>query len=420
MKPFVFSRTILYVFCPVLLFLFTCGTAAAGEIHLYVMPHGDDIIQISAKIYDDIHPVPPSDPPEVHVLFTGNDAASVEKAKGFISQYLGIDRNNIDMLSKYGPIEHRKVIVKELVEKLVALSPDKVFIQGWCGSHPEHEMNHMEVVRAVELAEESTGFTTEIYEFPTFTGYYGRLPSEPTIEELSDYWNSLIDLDPRYHTQNVTIPVDESKAALKAKAKMIWNWEIPWMRDLIENYNKKECLFFISQEKFRLLGNYNYLERPYPLPKLMSYEFLYEWPYVFDDFCNYKKTLHEEFGADLWTDPHATHKEIAEEIDPGQLYDELKVYLENPAHEADVFTLSAAWGENRIPAGNTVGFRSWSVSVDAGQTVCVDGWIDPTGYSGYKVLWIKAVSEKASQEQNSLTNFTEIPFEVNITSSGSF
>jgi|GEM_PF-2704801 len=409
MKTFNFIRDILFTVCLVFAFVSVFETICVGEVHLYVMPHGDDIIQISAKIYDDLHS--PS-PPDVHLLYTGNSAESVNKARGLIADHLGVSPNNVHMISEYGPIDHKKTVMMEIKDMLVKLSPDKVFIQGWCGSHPEHEMNHIEVVKAIAMAEKSLGFKAEVYEFPTFTGAYGRLPSDPTIEELSRYWNSLIDLDPKYHRWNETIQVNESNEALKAKAEMIWQWKIDWMIELMKNYTQSERLYFISQEKYRRLGDYDYLHRPYPGE--MSYEFLHSWPYTFEDLRNYTLTLDEKYGADLWTVPSATCVKKHVRIDPHSVFNGLKVCIENTSDEFDVFTLSAAWEEDRVPAGNTVGFSTWSVPVDGGEKKCVDGWIDTQNLAGYHVLWIKAESEKASLDPDHKTDYTEIPFVVDI------
>jgi hypothetical protein len=393
----------------------------AGETHLYIMPHGDDIIQISAKIYDDLHLTSPLaakidddhhsiSPPEIHILFTGNDANSVENATALLSAYLGIDPQNVHRVSRYGTINHKKAIMKVIKQMLVDLAPDKVFIQGWCGSHPEHEMNHIEVVMAAVLAEKQTGVAVQIYEFPTFTGAYGRLPSDATIEERSNYWNSLIDLNGKYHTWNETIPVYESQAALQAKEDLIKNWNIGWMQELIGQYSEEDFRYFISQEKYRLLGNYQYLHRPYPGP--MSYEFLHEWPYVFEDLKHYTLTLGERYGADLWTDPVATCKKKHIFIYPQYVYHGLKVCLENTSSENDVFNISAAWDERRIPAAvDAVGFDSSSLSLEGGQMACVNGWIDAHDISGYHVLWIKAQSENAFLN-SSHPDYTEIPFVI--------
>ncbi len=293
----------IFAICIFVFFSGPSGTAYSKGIHLYVMPHGDDIIQISAKIYDDIHS---NSAPEIHVLFTENDAASVDKARGYLDDYLGIDPENVQALPVTGPIAHKKRVMRAIESVLLDLQPDKVFIQGWCGSHPAHEMNHIETVMAAAKAERKAGLSVEIYEFPTFTGAYGRLPSNATIEELSAYWNSLIDLDPEYHAWNEAIPVDESDAALKAKKGLIEAWGIGWMKELVNKYSEEDFQYFISQEKYRLLGDYNYLQRPYQ--GLMSYEFLHEWPYVFKDLRNYTLALNEKYGADLWTWPEAAHK----------------------------------------------------------------------------------------------------------------
>jgi len=380
--------------------LFPCSGANAEKL-LYIQPHGDDIIQISAKVYMDTHQEPAPD--DVHVLFTGNSEDEVAAVRVLLEDHLTVDPGQVYVVNYPGPITHKTSVMADVVTALETIDPDKVFIQGWCGSHPGHEMSHIEVVKAAETA----GVDPEIYEYPTFTGAFGPLPASPTIYELSDYWNSLIDLDPAHHSTNPSTDVVETPEALEAKEDLILAWGIPWMIELYDDYEPGEIQYFISQEKYRLLGEYDYLREPYVGD--MSYEFLDNWPYVFEDLRNYTLCLDEAYGADLLTSPTAYPKKHQVVIPPGDVHP-FKVGLANKASVTDSFTLSAWWGYPRVSAGGNVTFQAEVVEVAGENFELVNAWIDTTGLSGEKILWIKAESGLGGVE----TDFVEIPYMIKV------
>ena len=216
---------------------------------------------------------------------------------------------------------------------------------------------------------------------------------------------------------NPTIEVEESADALALKLDLIVDWELPWMFDLLacENYEDADIAYFNSQEKYRLLGDYDYLERPYAGE--MSYETSDNWPYRFEDLRNYTLCLDETYDADLWTSPSATYKQKQIGLDTNSS-NPFSIGLANKAGETDYFTLSAAWGEKRTPAGDAVTFERDVVQLAGETPTMVDAQLDTTGLLGEMVLWIKAVSQKAGEDPESQTDYVEIPVMINVTPPG--
>lgn len=377
---------------------------ARAERILYISAHGDDIILMSAHLA-----MAKNAGYEIHFLLTGNpaDAATpLQEVMGEDIQLHGVEHT--------GPIQHKTSVMMDIVSKLESIDPHILFIQGWCGSHPGHEMTHIEVVKALQMATVNPA----VYEYPTFTGFYGSLEGAcPPIEELSRYWNSLIPLDEEFHIVEPTVEVDEPDWALAKKADLIVTWDIDWMIEKLAcpNYDEEDLVYFNSQEKYRLLGDYNYLERPYD--GAMAYETSDNWPYTFGDLRNYTLYLDETYGADLWTLPSATYGGRRIEIYHSDVHT-FQVGLANKAAEADVFTLSAAWGAERTPDEGHIVFESDVVELTGETPTTVDAQLDTTGLLGERILWIKAVSQKAGEDPESRTDYVEIPVMINVTTPG--
>ncbi len=375
-------------------------TQARAERILFISAHGDDIILTSAQLW-----MARQEGYEIHFLVTGNTAEGAMPLQAVMGEDI-----QIHDLEHSGPITHKTSVMREIVAKLRSIDPDILFIQGWCGSHPAHEMTHIEVVKALEEA----AVAPVVYEYPTFTGYYGSLEGAcPPIEDLSRYWNSLIPLDDTSHFVNPTIEVEESADALAMKADLITTWNIDWMMEKLAcpNYDEEDLVYFNSQEKFRLLGDYDYLERPYDGE--MAYEASDNWPYTFDDLRNYTLSLDETYGADLWTHPSATYRGQKIFLAPGSS-NLFSIGLANKAGEADVFTLSAAWGTERTPDTGQVVFDTVEVELAGESPTMVDAVLDTAGLSGDRILWIKAVSRNAGGDPESLTDYVEIPVMIHV------
>ncbi len=267
-----------------------------------------------------------------------------------------------------------------------------------------------QVARALELA----GIGPVVYEYPMQTGYYwDEYHANPSLENLDRFWNSLIPLE-----GIVTAPVvevDESEEALDAKMALIEAWDIEWMGRLVERYGEEALRNgFLDYEKYReLKGDYDYTRPPYDSqPRL--YEFLENWPYVFEDLANYAACLSETYGADLWTVPSVTYGEEREPIEEGALYD-FQVGLSNKAWEGDTFTLQGFWGDERRPAVE-LAFKDPVVELGARETTSplVTATLDTTGLSGELTLWIRATSEKAGEDPGSRTDYVEFPFMIRV------
>jgi len=344
---------------------------------------------------------------KLYIISTSNQLSALDHLRAVLGEeatYYALDH--------LGPIQHKTLVTEDLVKLLKEIKPDKIYIQAWSGSHPEHEMSHIEEVRAIKQA----GINATVYEFPTFTGYYGPLSSScPPIDELTRYWNSLIPLDPRYHQVNETVDVDETPEALQKKLDLINEFDIEWMTEGLmkcPNYDQETLSQFLSAEKYRLLGVYDYTHRPYD--GQMTYEFKKEWPFEFKDLLNYTLAMEERYGADLWTTPSATNSKYIQTLKQNKTYP-LKVGLFNKSEETDTFTLSAAWGSQRTPTTEgQVTFKQTTVELKGRGRVEVEATLNTQGMSGNKILWIKATSAKATADPDHATDFVEIPIMLKV------
>ena len=147
---------------------------ARAERILYISAHGDDIILTSAQLW-----MAKQDGHEIHFLVTGNPAEAAVHLQTVMGEELRLHE-----VEHPNPITHKTSVMRDIATKLESIDPDILFIQGWCGSHPGHEMTHIEVVKALQMATVNPA----VYEYPTFTGFYGSLEGAcPPIEELSLY-----------------------------------------------------------------------------------------------------------------------------------------------------------------------------------------------------------------------------------------
>jgi len=383
-------------------------TGAPAEKLVYIQAHGDDIVLISAKVYLDTHKEPVGD--DVYVLYTAD--VDMDRIPQLLEEHLGVDAGKVFQVTHPGPIVHKTAIVEELALALDWIKPDQVFVQAWCGGHPEHDMTHVDVVRALELA----GVDPVVYEYPHINGYYyDEYKTDPTVENLNLYFNSLLDLEGVEEAP--TVEVDEEGPPLEAKEDLIVDWENDLFDGFIETYGMEELRNkFANQEKYReLLGTYVYTQRPYPDPTL--YEIIEAYPQVFDDMRNFALCLYETYGADLWTSPPADVGIRRERIPEGNPYD-FQVGLFNKAYEQDVFSLSAAWGEGREEAVQ-VSFDTSLVTLEGRESSppLYGVTLDTTGLSGDMTLWIKAESQNAGGDPNG-TDYVEVPFLIKVSPCG--
>jgi len=370
----------------------------SGQIKTaFIFPHGDDIILFFASVW-----MMKQNGEKLYIILTSNQLSAIDPLRNILGQdaiYYALDH--------VGPIQHKTLVTEDLVKLLKEIKPDKIYIQAWCGSHPEHDMSHIEEVMAIKQA----GIDATVYEFPTFTGYYGPLSSScAPIDELTRYWNSLIPLDPKYNKVNETVEVAESKEGLQKKLDLINEFDIAWMTEGLmqcPNYDEEKLTGFLSAEKYRLLGVYDYKHRPYD--GQMSYEFKRDWPFEFEDLLNYTLALDEQFGADLWTSPSATNTKFRQTLKKDKTYP-FKIGLFNKSEESDTFTLSAAWNSGRTPATkDQIVFEQTTVKLDGRGRVEVKATLKTHGLSGNLILWIKAKSAKAASDSKHVTDFVEIP-----------
>ena len=386
------------------------GRAGAAERILYIQAHGDDIIQMAAKIYMERHPDAGREPADVYMVFTANEWNA--KVPELLKAYLDVPPDHVRFLQPAQPIAYKTGVLEQLVEIIKEIEPDTIFVQCWAGSHPDHEMTQPLVTRALEIV----GLSPTMYEYPMQTGlYYDEYIADPSVTTLDLFWNSLVDLEGV--DEAPTVEVDESPAALDAKVALVEHWSIPWMMDLLERYGEDALRAnFLNHERYRaLLRNYDYTRRPYEDPTLV--ELNDDYPYVCDDLRNYAACLWEPWGADLWTVPWATHASRRWRLVAGRRY-RFKIGLINKADEADTFELTAAWGTARTPAPE-VTIDTPEVRLDgrrAGPRLC-PATLDTTGLAGDVTLWIKATSRNAGGDEG--TDYVEIPLMLHISPGGS-
>jgi len=382
-----------------------------GQNVLYIQAHGDDIIQMSAKLYDDLHDENQTSS-NFYLLFTAN--ARSEAMVELLSGHLYLPPENICFSEIHQPILRKYAELDELVATLRRIAPHKVFVQSWCGSHPQHDMTQALVMRALELAR----LRPLVYEYPMQSGLYcDEFYAHPCLETMDRFWNTLVDLE--NVDEQPTIEVDESDAALDAKYDLIVDWDIDWMARIMSYYTEEEIRDgYLRHERYRrvLPGSYVYTARPYSDPTVPELRDLY--PYVCQDLQNYAQCLYEHYGADLWVNPRAVNGDERRPLVEGCRY-VFKIALFNKADEADTFSLEAGWGADRQPAPQ-VTFDAQTVELAPRETrleACAFT-LDTTDLLGDLTLWIKATSAKAAADPNSLTAHVECPVMLHVSHGG--
>ena len=370
---------------------------------LYVAAHGDDIIITAGQLHRELEAGY-----EVYILFSGSAGLKPEGSP--LATVLGVKPENILVIPYGGPIPHLNATLFEVTRIINELKPDVIFVQAYAGSHPAHEVTHVIVAEALK----QIGFTPEVYEFPTQTGYYGPLPPRPTLEELIRFWFTLIPLP-----EELAQPITEIKLTpeeRRLKLDLVKEWNISWMMEILSRFSDEEAMDFLDNEKYRSLPDFDYLEPPYgpnewnPEGKTL-YELSPNWAYTFSDFRNYVLNLRSENGADLWTVPSATYR--GRELQIKEESFSFELHLFNKADESDTFRLSAALDTERRPVGGRVSFEEATVTLAGGEHHMVRVTYDVSGASGHHVLWLRADSARALEEGQP-THYIEIPLMVNI------
>jgi len=401
-----------------LAWLLLAHPAARGASHvcLFVQIHNDDIVFISSEV--------------LRLVKEGNDVHSAFGWKGHPTNVrnryrltqLGVPKANIHPL----PIpdvhlpSHYDVLAKELEDVIAEVRPNRIYVQGWCGDHFQHDFMHALTVYVVKRM----GWKCELFEYSNRCKL--RRPPGARRNGIDGLLRCTFSFPPvkgaRYRP--VVAPVSRSESELLRRFAISYGFG--WGK-YYRRFPPAQMQRVFSSQVYRKLPPYDYTKPPRlkwttaPSGRLFWEE---EGRFLesFSDMRNYVLNMRSTCGAIVSAAPFSSAlgpggKKPLVSASPGRTL-EFTVHVKNKGRAPDTFTLTIRRGDrNRKRTDITTHcvLTPNPIRVPPAAAGEITVQVSPPALvPGRAILWLRVASRRA-KETRQPTDFMEIPYVVGVT-----